>query len=324
MAETKIITPSSPPSNKHRRNKLVVTGGVGGIAGVLIIGGVIGIVSLLRNRAAKKQREKTQIDSSSPIQDEIKVSKVEEDDNGRQVRASLAPITEEQPEILNMEKQIFNDTTTYQDDDKKIESESVESNPKSLWTSDIIEIIKDGDGGANGDYVPLAKTNEIASIIIGDDDLQGKETEMPGIISEESSPLPLENDIHFVYEDDEEESEETETEREGSEGTGDSSIESNSEAIWPAESIELLTKDGGLIKETSKEPENKIEKGNDYQPLNHPISAEGFENSLQSLNHPISAKEFISRPSFFVWVVLALALLYHFFAHYLPVVLSSE
>ncbi|PSR94741.1 FK506-binding nuclear protein [Actinidia chinensis var. chinensis] len=113
---------------------------------------------------------------------------------------------------------------------------------------------------------------------------------------EEEEIETIEDDPRAILseeEDDEDEDEEGITERggESSEGTGDSSIESNAEAIWPAESIEELSEE---IKEFTINAQKQEEKIYEYRTsTNGHHNNEDTGKSVTSSSKIRTIKEFL-------------------------------
>ncbi|GFZ13752.1 hypothetical protein Acr_23g0021370 [Actinidia rufa] len=114
---------------------------------------------------------------------------------------------------------------------------------------------------------------------------------------EEEEIETIEDDPRAILseeEDDEDEDEEGITERggESSEGTGDSSIESNAEAIWPAESIEELSEE---IKEFTINAQKREEKIYEYRTnTNSHHNNEDTGKSVTSSSKIKTIKEFLT------------------------------
>ncbi|PIA44301.1 hypothetical protein AQUCO_01700124v1 [Aquilegia coerulea] len=240
-------------------------------------------------------------------------------DNHSETETTEAPIEDEVSAMEDdVEKEIFTC------EDQSLESENLKV--ESLWTSDIVD--KTENGGiltCIGEISPL-DTNEG---VLVDDSIKKNLSDLTSTIAEgDQSEVTHVNDAilgdiisvpkEVGYSD---EGDEMEGEREDSEGTHDSSIESNSEAVWPTESIE---EELSLLKYSDRI--QILRKKNDKE-TSKEAQFEGGFNNLSSLSmdketgFKLICPPFLvsSRPEFWLWSLLAVALLCLLFGNHLPI-----
>ncbi|GMP87589.1 hypothetical protein CsSME_00039903 [Camellia sinensis var. sinensis] len=112
----------------------------------------------------------------------------------------------------------------------------------------------------------VVPTNQVA---VDQDELQVT------VLSEDEDEDEDEDDDEMDVDEDEDEEEIVEKGEESSDGTGDSSMESNAEAIWPAESIQELSLEFKELKIFSKTLADKIDEAEDHGCYSNSIADEG-------------------------------------------------
>ncbi|KAL7172091.1 hypothetical protein ACSBR2_031729 [Camellia fascicularis] len=123
----------------------------------------------------------------------------------------------------------------------------------------------------------VVPTNQVA---VDQDELQvtvlsEDEPQQVTVLSEDEDEDEDEDDDEMDVNEDEDEEEIVEKGEESSDGTGDSSMESNAEAIWPAESIQELSLEFKELKIINKTLDDKIDETEDHGCYSNSIADEG-------------------------------------------------
>ncbi|KAF5206360.1 hypothetical protein FRX31_004055 [Thalictrum thalictroides] len=237
-------------------------------------------------------------------------------DNHSETKTTEAPIKHE---ISTMGNYVNKETSTWED--QRLESGNLKA--ESLWTSDIVDMTNDGSfltccGGISSlgiDEAVLVDSikknhSDLASTIAEGD--EPEVTHVNDAFLGEIPSAPLE-EVEYAGEGDE-----MEREREDLEGTPDSSIESNSEAVWPTELIEeelSLLKDSEHTQILRNKNDKETSKEAQFEGAFNNLSSLGMDKEIKLLCPPFLIK---SRPEFWLWLLLAVALLCLFFGNPLP------
>ncbi|GFS35633.1 DNAse I-like superfamily protein [Actinidia rufa] len=205
-----------------------------------------------------------------------------------------------QMELIEEEKETNDGGDSTEKEDKEVEA--IEDDPQMVLSEEednpqvqLIEEEGEFDDGGN----IREKEVEVDSVQVTEEEDEDnpqvqliEEREEEEIETVEDNPQAILSEDEDDDDDDEDEGGITERGEESSEGTGDSSIESNAEAIWPAESIEELSEEIKEFTINAQKQEKIYEYRTDATEENGDVYANGHHNNEDTGKSVTSSSKF--------------------------------
>ncbi|XP_057508365.1 uncharacterized protein LOC130791236 isoform X2 [Actinidia eriantha] len=203
-----------------------------------------------------------------------------------------------QMELIEEEKETDDGGDSTEKEDKEVEA--IEDDPQMVLSEEEdnpqVQLIEGGEFD-DGENIREKKV-EVDSVQVTEEEEDNPQVQLIEEREEEEIETVEDNPQAILSEDEDEDDEDedeggiTERGEESSEGTGDSSIESNAEAIWPAESIEELSEEIKEFTINAQKQEKIYDYRTDATEENGDVYANGHHNNEDTGKSVTSSSKF--------------------------------